>query len=242
MNSHFSFLHISWASSDTLARQVCCKGKEKWVWNVIADIYETVKGWAERWRRKDERRADPWQTQSGGEENNVDEGNHVCRTLLYGPGCLRLGLREESDSRRTCLSACHGAQLDVLLLLSWRRHRIPKRSNFLLRGFLLRTRDACFHVLDLPWGHAYLSDHLKVLLPAEINGFPVEEPLKFGIQGRIAGDLTRQNQALSCGDVQAQRRNRDPGGFYVKKQERRITFCCLQPWIQTGAVRNFNQR
>lgn len=135
--------------------------------------------------------------------------------------------RSRTNSRRTCLSARHGAQLDVLLLLSWRRHRIPKRSNFPTQRFRGSRTRVCFHVLDLQWGHAYLSDHLKVLLPAEINRFPVEEPLKFGIQGRIAGDLTRQNQALSCGDVHAQRRNRNPGGFYVKKQEKRITFCCL---------------
>lgn len=93
--------------------------------------------------------------------------------------------------------------------------------------FLLRGTVAPELVTPVFMCHAYLSDHLKVLLPAEINRFPVGEPLKFGIQGRIAGDLTRQDQALSCGDVQAQRRNRNPGGFYVEEQEKRMKFCCL---------------
>lgn len=60
---------------------------------------------------------------------------------------------------------------------------------------------------------AYLSNHFKVLLPAEINCFPIEKPLEFGIQRGITGHLTWQNQALSCGDVQAQRRNYNPGWF-----------------------------
>lgn len=43
---------------------------------------------------------------------------------------------------RTCLSARHGARLDVLLLLSWRRHWIPKRSNVPTQRYSgSRTRD-----------------------------------------------------------------------------------------------------
>jgi len=45
------------------------------------------------------------------------------------------------------------------------------------------------------------SNHLKVLLPAEINGFAVEKPLEDGAQGGVAGHLTGQHDALSHGGI-----------------------------------------
>lgn len=43
----------------------------------------------------------------------------------------------------------------------------------------------------------YPSNHLKVILPVEINSFAVEKPLEDGAEGRITGNLTGQHQTLS---------------------------------------------
>lgn len=76
-----------------------------------------------------------------------------------------------------------------------------------------RTLSAAITIISVRPRHTYRSNHLKVLLPAEIDGFSVEEPLEVGIQRRVAGHLTGQHQALSHVGVQAQRGDRDPGGF-----------------------------
>lgn len=78
---------------------------------------------------------------------------------------------------------------------------------------LTLTLGAVITVISVRPRHTYRSNHLKVLLPAEIDSFPVEEPLEVGIQRRVAGHLTGQHQALSHVGVQAQRGDRDPGGF-----------------------------
>lgn len=59
----------------------------------------------------------------------------------------------------------------------------------------------------------YPSDHLEMLPPAEINGFPIEKPLEGWAEGGIAGYFARQHQALSHDGVQTQRRNCDHGGL-----------------------------
>lgn len=62
--------------------------------------------------------------------------------------------------------------------------------------------------------YTYPSNHLKVLLPVEINGFPIEKPLEDGTQRRISGHLAGQHKALSHGGVQTQGRNYDLGRLY----------------------------
>lgn len=74
--------------------------------------------------------------------------------------------------------------------------------------------------------YTYPSNHLKVLLPVEINGFPVEKPLEDRSQGGIAGHLAWQHEALSHGGVQTQGRNYDPGGLYSIMQENSRLMCC----------------
>lgn len=62
--------------------------------------------------------------------------------------------------------------------------------------------------------YTYPSNHLKVLLPVEINGFPIEKPLEDRTQRRITGDLAGQHKALSHGGVQTQGRNYNLGRLY----------------------------
>lgn len=68
--------------------------------------------------------------------------------------------------------------------------------------------------------HTYPSNHLKVLLSAEVNGFAVEKPLEDGTQGGITGHPARQHQALAHGGVQTQRRNDDLCGFYSMSEQK----------------------
>lgn len=68
--------------------------------------------------------------------------------------------------------------------------------------------------------YTYPSNHFKVLLPAEINGFAIEKPLERGAQRRITGHLAWQYDALSHGGVQTQGRHYDPGGFYSSMGEK----------------------
>lgn len=78
--------------------------------------------------------------------------------------------------------------------------------------------------------YTYRSNHLKVLLPLEINGFPIEKPLEVGIQRWITGHLTRQNEALSNGGIQTQRRNYNLDRIYSvknKKEEKKKKFFFL---------------
>lgn len=101
-----------------------------WAWNVIADIYETVKGWG---RGGGERMSS---ARIRGQRRAEGRKTMWMRVIVFEELCF-MGLAAKSwvsesrtNTRRTCLSARHGARLDVLLILSWRSHWIPKRSNF----------------------------------------------------------------------------------------------------------------
>lgn len=76
--------------------------------------------------------------------------------------------------------------------------------------------------------YTYPSNHFKVLLLAEINGFAVEKPLENGAQGWITRHLAWQHEALSHGGVQTQGRNNNLGGFYsIRKIRRLIRWHCV---------------
>lgn len=68
--------------------------------------------------------------------------------------------------------------------------------------------------------YTYPSNHLKKVLPAEIYGFSIEEPLEDGTQGGITGHLAWQHNALSHGGVQTQGWNYDLGGLYNTMRQR----------------------
>lgn len=101
-----------------------------------------------------------------------------------------------------------------------------------------QSLSAAMTIISVRPRHTYRSNHLKVLLPAEINGFPVEEPLEVGIQRRVTGHLTGQHQALSHVGVQAQRGDRDPGGFWGIKGGRtgKKAQSDVSPWPHHGAL------
>lgn len=117
-------------------------------------------------------------------------------------------------------------------IIEYHRHKLAEKHSsrefqfqpYLLKsdvGQILGADFLCQKSPGVPPHYTYPSNHLKVLLPAEINGFSVEKPLKDGTQGRITGHLAWQHEALSHIGIQTQGWNYNLCRLYSIIREKR---------------------
>lgn len=66
----------------------------------------------------------------------------------------------------------------------------------------------------------YPSNHLKVFMAAEIDKFPVEEPLEDEVHVGVSGHPAWQNNALTHRGIHTQWRNCYFGWFCLKKKKK----------------------